>query len=114
VLSPDEPPPTLSPVSNSATGNFVAAIASRTAAAGSGIFSTMLSRDAHRRSAKRCACFCASSRSPSVTTVTLGPIYGTSPYWYPPMTLTERIFGLLCSRSIAALVMGRSGSAYVF
>ena len=61
VLSADEPPPTLSPVSNNATGNFVAAIACfhRCGRIGN-LQHDAISRVAHSRSPNRLASFSAS------------------------------------------------------
>ena len=51
-----------------------------TGAAGSGMFSTIRSRRDHSMSPRRLASVSASFGSPSVITITLGPIHGTSAY----------------------------------
>ena len=80
VLSPEEPPPMLSPMSISATGNLSLAMACVTAAAASGRLRTILSRVAHNMSATRWASLAANTGSLSVTTTTLGPMARTSAY----------------------------------
>ena len=75
VLSADDPPPTLSPVSKSATGNFVAAMACLHGCGGIGDLQNDLAAvRPEQRSPNRLASFSARARSLSVTTTTLGPM----------------------------------------